>query len=286
MHDVPALLYNNPDQTLESLHLEYYEVLPSEAMHDVPALLYNNPDQTLESLHVKYYEILPSEAMHDVSALYYNNPDQTLESLHLQYREILPLEAMHDVIALLYNNPDQTLKSLHLQYYEILPSEAMHDVPALLYNNPDQTLESLHLQYYEILPSESMHDVAGHIDNLLEEIPNHVLKPENKKVNNNLEELKKVIELSMEENKINRCVDYRCGLLKVTHYMEDKFSKENKDMQLLLETLAEIQCILYASEKDRTPEILKYSAIIQSNFSACCYVPICLWQENQSNDHP
>ena len=106
-------------------------------------------------------------------------------------------------------------------------------------------------------------------------------------MNNNLEEFKKVIELSMEEKEVKRCVDYRCGLLKVTHYMKDKFSKENKDMQLLLETLAEIPCILYASEKDRTPPPPpKYSAIIQSNFCACCYVPICLWQENQSNDHP
>ena len=98
-----------------------------------------------------------------------------------------------------------------------------------------------------------MHDVAGHIHNLFEGIPNHVLKPDNKKVNNNLEVLKKVIELSMEEKEVKRCVDKRCGLLKVIHHMKDKFSKENKDMQLLLETLAEIQCILYASEKDRTP---------------------------------
>ena len=120
--------------------------------------------------------------------------------------------------------------------------------PALIYNNPDQSPESLHLQYYEIVPSEAMHDVAGHIQNLFEEIPNHVLKPDNKKVNNNLEELKKVIELSMEEKEVKRgrtLLHYRCGLLKVTHYM--------KDMQLLLETLAETQCILYASEKDRTP---------------------------------
>ena len=81
-----------------------------------------------------------------------------------------------------------------------------------------------------------MHDVAGHIHNLFEEIPNHMLKPDNRKVNNSLEKLKKVIELSMEKKEVKRCVDYRCGLLKVTHYMKDKFSRENKDMQLLLET--------------------------------------------------
>ena len=46
-------------------------------------------------------------------------------------------------------------------------------VPGMLFSCPDEDLEKLNLQTYEIFPHEGMH-VAGHIENLLEELPMQV----------------------------------------------------------------------------------------------------------------
>lgn len=43
--------------------------------------------------------------------------------------------------------------------------------PSLLLRNPTQPLASLHLQDYEVLPCEPLHDIKGHIEHVLEELP-------------------------------------------------------------------------------------------------------------------
>ena len=50
-------------------------------------------------------------------------------------------------------------------------------VPALLYCSPESSLKHLNLEDYEVLPCEPMHDIAGHIGNVLQELPHH-LTPE------------------------------------------------------------------------------------------------------------
>ena len=50
-------------------------------------------------------------------------------------------------------------------------------VPALCYLEPDKSLAETPLKEYEVLPHEPMHDVAGHINNLLDEMPHHLEKP-------------------------------------------------------------------------------------------------------------
>ena len=47
-------------------------------------------------------------------------------------------------------------------------------VPILLLNNPLKDLNQMGLGKYEIVMVECMHDIANHIDNILEELPNHL----------------------------------------------------------------------------------------------------------------
>ena len=52
-------------------------------------------------------------------------------------------------------------------------------MPILLLNNPLKDLNQMGLGKYEIVMIECMHDIANHIDNIFEELPNH-LKGEDK----------------------------------------------------------------------------------------------------------
>ena len=70
------------------------------------------------------------------------------------------------------------------------------------------------------------------------------------------DEFKKVVDLAMAGKEVKRCVDYRFSLLKIAHYMKDKFDKRDQNIQLMFETLVEIQQILYLPEEKRTPRII------------------------------
>ena len=48
-------------------------------------------------------------------------------------------------------------------------------VLALLVHTPDMSLEDLHLANYEILPTEPLHDIGQHIENVLTELPHHLV---------------------------------------------------------------------------------------------------------------
>ena len=47
-------------------------------------------------------------------------------------------------------------------------------VPLLLVNESSIPLKSINLTSYEIAMTEPMHDIAGHIENILKELPHHV----------------------------------------------------------------------------------------------------------------
>ena len=76
----------------------------------------------------------------------------------------------------------------------------VQQVPALLFTSPEQTLESINCASYEILSFEPLHDIGKHIENLLTELPDHLLTSE-------VSKLKAVLELSIGGKK-QRTVDY------------------------------------------------------------------------------
>lgn len=124
-------------------------------------------------------------------------------------------------------------------------------VPALLVNCPKKKLTEIGLAKYEILPTEPLHDVGHHIENVITEFPHH-LKESEKKV------FDECTEMCLGNKESKRGVDYRAAVIKTTSYLSQTDSVSAKALQVL-ETLTEIQRILYSQEKDRCPQtILRY----------------------------
>ena len=117
-------------------------------------------------------------------------------------------------------------------------------VPVLLFNNPSTELKLLGLSKYEISMVESMHDIAGHIDNILEELPHaHILNGDEKS------KFKNILEMYSREKDRKRCCDRRKILLYMTNSLHHQI---NGKIDRLLMTLSEIQRILYLGEDFRT----------------------------------
>ena len=81
--------------------------------------------------------------------------------------------------------------------------------PALLQPCPDTALECLNLGDYEVSGVEPLHDFKGHMSNLLEELPFHVVEKA-------YEELA-VIKKSVLGKSTLRCVAYRKAAILVSH---------------------------------------------------------------------
>ena len=129
---------------------------------------------------------------------------------------------------------------------EDLLKEELHGVqrvPALLFTSPDKTLESFNCASYEILGFEPLHDIGKHIENLLTELPDHLPTYEASK-------LKAVLKLSIGGKETKRTIDYRCALIMVSNQVGGLV---NPMVQMLLDTLVEIQEIAYSLEAQRTP---------------------------------
>lgn len=128
---------------------------------------------------------------------------------------------------------------------EKLTSE-MHGVqrlPAIMFGRTDQTLKELNLESYEILCNEPLHDVSNHIKNIYEELPRH-LGEDKKNVSD-------MIHASFNNKEAKNSADHRKSLLVVTNW----FSKHlpNSFGYGLLQTLAEMQEILYMPDSKRCP---------------------------------
>ena len=101
----------------------------------------------------------------------------------------------------------------------------------------------------------------GHITNILTELPYHLEEKERKSFIN-------LLNVSYNSKEIKRAVDKRLILLQIISHLDGEIS--NKAIQLL-KSLAEIQEILYASEKCRNPQkILRLSNICHLHFTQCC----------------
>ncbi|KAK3698437.1 hypothetical protein QZH41_010014, partial [Actinostola sp. cb2023] len=79
-------------------------------------------------------------------------------------------------------------------------------VPALLYFNPKSSLKNLNIKEYEVLACEPMHDLAGHIGNVLQELPCHLPEKESTL-------LKETIKLACEGKDKKRACDQRYTII-------------------------------------------------------------------------
>ena len=116
-------------------------------------------------------------------------------------------------------------------------------VPILVFNDPLIDLKQLGLSKYELAMVECMHDMAGHIANILEELPNH-LKADDK---NKMNEMLKVYYADKDKK---RCCDKRKILLQLA---QNLYHKIDGKAHKLIKTLSEIQRILYLGDDLRTP---------------------------------
>ena len=113
-------------------------------------------------------------------------------------------------------------------------------VPGLLYGHEFKEIRNI-LQDYEILPVEPCLDIPGHIKNVYTELPHHLNQ-------NEKEILEHAINTSFAKKDTKRSVDYRKSIISVTTYCRGKIFSF---AQLLLETLVNIQMLLYAGENKR-----------------------------------
>ncbi|KAK3715334.1 hypothetical protein QZH41_010105 [Actinostola sp. cb2023] len=122
-------------------------------------------------------------------------------------------------------------------------------VPALLYFNPKATLESINIEDYEVLTCEPMHDLSGHINNILQELPCHLPERESAL-------MKDTVKLASEGKDKKRACDQRCSLIIASSQLRKKVTLQ---VQQLLDTLVDMQEMLYASADLRSPrQILRY----------------------------
>lgn len=133
-------------------------------------------------------------------------------------------------------------------------------VPALLFLSPTIDLEELSLQSYEHLTCEPMHDVSNHITNILKEIPGHLNKDQNSLFEN-------IMELTLGGKEIKRACDNRAAIVIFAQQLRGHLSKE---LQILLDTLVEMQTILYKNDVHRSPRlILRYYNCSFLHFLMC-----------------
>ena len=116
--------------------------------------------------------------------------------------------------------------------------------PALLQPCPDTALECLNLGDYEVSGVEPLHDFKGHMSNLLEELPFHV-------VGKAYEELA-VIKKSVLGKSTLRCVDYRKAAILVSQAFRKADVRVEADIKILVDTAVEICEIMYSQDNMRT----------------------------------
>ena len=120
-------------------------------------------------------------------------------------------------------------------------------VPILVITDPLANIQHIGLGQYEICMLECMHDLAGHIDNVVTELPHHVKDTNEKLV------VKNLVESLKQEKNMLRCCDKRRILLILAQTLKYKV---NGNISSLLLTLAEIQRILYLHDDFRTAQCI------------------------------
>ena len=124
-------------------------------------------------------------------------------------------------------------------------------LPTLIMNNPEASLEEFGLEHYEILPVEPLHDVGHHIENVFSELPHHLSDKERKAMEDTRD-------MCLGSKDSKRGVDYRAALIKTAAFLNLNQLLSDKPWQIL-QTLSEMQRILYSSDDNRCPsQILRY----------------------------
>ena len=105
-----------------------------------------------------------------------------------------------------------------------------------------------------------MHDISNHIANIIEEIPSHLEKDQKAK-------FAEILELTLGDKEIKRATDYRAALLIFANQLRGHISDT---LQSLLDTLAEMQAILYSDDIKRCPRlVLRYQNCSFLHFVMC-----------------
>jgi len=138
-------------------------------------------------------------------------------------------------------------------------------VPALLVNTPEASLATLGLEHYEILPCEPLHDIGHHIENFFTEFPKHLACHESNLID-------ETAQVSIGGKESKRCVDFRIDLIK-TAGVAHQSGQMSKEALSAIDTLVEMQRILYSCEKNRPPALILryynqvwYHSILLRNF--------------------
>ena len=118
-------------------------------------------------------------------------------------------------------------------------------LPILFFSESGTTTEEPLLNSYEILPCEPLHE--GHLNNLYEEIVYHAENKEEKIL------LQNTIGHAMGDKSCKRGVDYRVSLIQLVVMLRNKINEQIYD---ILDTMYEIQEILYAGENKRSVETI------------------------------
>ena len=133
-------------------------------------------------------------------------------------------------------------------------------VPALLYCDPTASFESLNLESYEALGCEPMHDISNHIANVLEELPKH-LQGQAKTT------FDETWELTLGGKETKRACDHRFAIIMFAKRLKGLVTET---LQTLLDTLVEMEQVLYAKDYKRCPRlILRYHNISFLHFVMC-----------------
>ena len=127
-------------------------------------------------------------------------------------------------------------------------------LPALMFNNPESSLQQLNLQHYEIFNNEPLHDISNHIKNIYNELPRHMEKPFKPT-------MESIINTSFNGKEAKNSSNYREGLIIVTNWFIEN-NHDNKSIKFkyaldILQSLAEIQEILYLPDNKRSTSMLK-----------------------------
>ena len=114
------------------------------------------------------------------------------------------------------------------------------------------------IRSYDVLANEPMHDIAGHLRDLIEELPYHLNKEE--------KELLQGLVSVVLNKELKMAVDYRKSVIYLCIHLQGKI---NIDVYNILLTVCYMQEILYDAEKDRNMlRIFRYHML--------CYVHTAL----------
>ena len=180
-------------------------------------------------------------SLHDRQKIVLKGPIGKRNSLLLKPKPFSSLQNSESELALgrrgIYEG--KTKKELNILLDESL--YGVPRVPALLCNNPNATLESLNLGGYEVLPCEPMRDISHQI-----ELPAHIEDVSCRK--------KLAVRLTTGKKGTKRAVDYpQCSLITTSCYVRGTASPRE---QHLLDTMVDIQDILYRQDKFRSPRLI------------------------------